>query len=266
MNRTLVVALLVVLGGVGGATTFSTAATDADEPTQTTGLPPGVTADGVTDSLALADAHQRALQNTSYTISTTHEYRWPNGTLIGHGTTTSQVAPERASFYTVTSQTYRNATRTMGVEHAEIARWGDEEGLLIARDLPDRPIEYRERSTDGRSPGPETGWDTVYTAFDSVNTTVPTQVERNGTTLYKVVTASQPEPASVYSDDATYSAVAFVDSDGIVRTFQQTRRTTYDDRPAILTRTIHVTEVGDTTVERPSWADDATENGTVDPS
>lgn len=103
MNRTLAVALLVVLSGVGGGTIFSTAATDAGEPTRTTDRPPGLTADGVADPLALADAHREALRDASYTISTTYEYRWPNGTLIGHGTTASQVAPEGSPFYTIRS-------------------------------------------------------------------------------------------------------------------------------------------------------------------
>lgn len=266
MNRTLVVVVVVVLSGVGGATAFSTGTTDAAESTQTTDLPPGLTADGVADPLALADAHQATLRDTSYTISTTYEYRWPNGTLIGHGTTTSQVAPEGASFHTVTSQAYRNGTEPLGLEHAETATWSDGDRTLTARDLPGEPTEYRERSAASPGARPETGWGTLYTAFSAVNTTIASQVERNGTTLYRVVTTSQSELNSVYSGDSAYSAVAFVDSDGVVRTFQQTHPTTYDDRPAIVTRTIHVTNVGNTTVEEPSWTDRATENETLDRS
>lgn len=263
MNRPLVVALLVVLGGVGGATAFSTAATDAGEPTQETDLPPGLSADGVTDPLALADAHQEALRDASYTISTTHEVRRPNGTLIGHGTTTSKVAPGGESFHTVATRTYRSANGSLGLEHVETATWVDGDRAVTARDLPDRPTEYGERSAANPSLRPETGWDDLYTAFSSVNTTVATQTEQNGTTLYKVVSTSQPESESVYAGDATYSAVAFVGSDGIVRTFRQTYPTTYDDRPAIATRTVRVTAVGDTDVERPAWADKVDGNATL---
>lgn len=263
MNRTLVVALLVVLGGVGGAPTFSTAATDANESTETSDLPPGLAADGVTDPLALADAHHEALRDASYTVSTSYEFRRPNGTLVGHGTSTSAVAPGRASFHTVSTRTYRDAGETLGLEHVETATWGEDDRAVTARTRSNGSTEYRERALRP-SMRPDTGSEALYTAFSAVDTTVATQAERNGTTLYKVVTTSEPAPESVYAGDATYSAVAFVDSDGVVRTFRQTYRTTYGDRPAIATRTVRVDAVGNTTVERPAWADRATENATAE--
>lgn len=151
----------------------------------------------------------------------------------------------------------------MGLEHAETATWSDGDRTLTAQRLPDRPTEYRERPVGSPAARPETGWGTLYTAFSAVNTTIASQVERNGTTLYRVVTTSQSELNSVYSGGSTYSAVAFVDSDGVVRTFQQTYPTTYDDRPPVATRTMHVTNVGNTTVEKPSWTERATENATL---
>lgn len=266
MNRTLAVCLVVVLGGVAGATAVSPATERPEDPTRASpgDLSPGLSENGVTDPLALAKAHERTLQNVSFTISASFEYRRPNGTLIGYGSTTSRVAPDATSFYTVTTQTNRNETRRMGVAHYTMERWADENRTLTARSVPGAPPEYGDRSRTDAHVRPDSGWETLYTAFDAVDTAVVNRTERNGTTLYRVVSTSQPRPNSVYADDATYGVTALVGSDGIVRTFQLSHETTFDDRPAMVTRTIRVTEVGNTTVERPAWSDRATENATLD--
>lgn len=268
MHRALAVAALVVLGGVGGATALSTTATHANEPPRTgvAGPPPGLSHDGVTDPLALADAHDRALRNASFAISTTFTYRRPNGTLLGHGTASSRVAPGGASFYTVRSQANRNATRPLGVAHYETEVWSDGNRTLTARHLPGGSVTYRDRSDIASSLRPDTEWEAMYAAFSTVNTTVVSRFERNGTTLYKVVSTSGPDPDSAYADDEAYDVTALVGADGVVRTFELTRRTTFDGGPAILTRTVQVSDVGDTAVERPTWYQRAVENETVDGS
>jgi len=53
-----------------------------------------------------------------------------------------------------------------------------------------------------------------------------------------------------------------VDSKGVVHTVRMTQQTTIDDQPVILSRTVHVTDLGNTTVERPAWYQEAVGNST----
>lgn len=109
---------------------------------------------------------------------------------------------------------------------------------------------------------PDREWESFYVALSDVNTTVTDRWERDDTTMYRVVSASQPDPDSALADGGAYSVAAVVDEDGAVRTFQESRRTTFDGEPAMYTRTVHMTRMGNTTVEEPAWYRQAVENET----
>lgn len=267
MTRTLLAALLA-LGVVGGTAlipalgwTSASARGVAAEPTaepvsavnQTDEYPPGVSSEGVTDPLALADAHRDALANVSYTMTTTFTFQRPNGSILSQGTSTSQVAAGSSSYYAVSAQTEWNDTRPLGVGGYELAAWANETDAVTARQFYDEEPTYRQTTRADAPMKPDTEWGQIYAALSATNTTVASQFEDDGTTLYRVVSTDQPGENSPYSGREVYSFVAVVDSQGVVRTMQVTYRTTFRDEPAIVSRTIHVTNLGNTTVERPDW-------------
>lgn len=269
MKRTLLVGL-VVLGLVGAAIPASstTAQPTAESPVALTSAlaqenateyPPGVSEDGIDEPIELVTAHRETLENTSYTISTATTYRRPNGTMFAQSYTATRVAPGAESFSVATTQTMRNATRPLGIQHYDVEVWANETDALVARDFRDGNASYQRTSRASAPFEPNAQWELLYAALGSGNATLVGHAERNGTTLYKLV--STPSEESV-TDELGYEFSALVDSEGVVHSFQMTQRSTIDDRPVIVSRSVHVTELGNTTVERPSWYEQAVENGT----
>lgn len=269
MNRALLV--LLVLGVVSSAPIAqssqpSTAASASQSLVQenATEYPPGVSAAGVTDPLALADAHQSTLENTSYTLATTVTYRRPNGSLAARSTGTTRVAPGASSYYVVSSRTQRNATRPLGVGTYQVAVWANETDAVMASYPADAGPTYQQYSRVRAPSDPTTQWELLYGAFAATNTTVVERFEDDGTTLFRIVSTGRPGPESAYPTRSRHGFAAVVDSQGVVRTFQQTYRTTFDDRPAVVSRTVRVTQLGNTTVERPEWYEQAVANESAD--
>lgn len=259
MKRILLV-LLVLVGTSSVTAVGSTSDPSALARENATAYPPGLSAQGVADPLALADAHRDALSNVSYTMTSTTTFQRPNGSIRSQSVTTTRVAPGASSFSVVTAQTEWNASRPLGVGSHELATWANETTSVTAHRFSDGEVTYRHGSRDDAPFEPDAQWGLLYSAFDATNTTVVNQFERNETTLFRVVSTAQPGPDSAFAGRSNYSLVAVVDSRGIVRTLQLTYRTTFDGDPAIVSRTMHVSNLGDATVERPSWYDAAVGN------
>ena len=227
-----------------------------------TEYPPGLSADGVTDPLALADAHRATLRNTSYTVTAIYTLQRPNGTMLGHAVTTTRVAPGGTSYYTVSSQLRSNESRTLGLGGYDVAVWANETAAVWAeRSVGEEPT-YRLTSRRYAPVQLNRHWELLYGAFGATDTTVVQRFERDGRTLFRVVSTGRPGPESSYPRRSGYGFVAAVDSRGVVHSFQQTYRTTFRDRPAVVSRTVRVTRVGNTAVERPDWYEQAMANAT----
>lgn len=271
MKRTLLIAL-VVFGWVGGAALASTTAANpatagaeetTDSATAQDDLPPGVTEAGVTDPLALVDAHRQALQNTSYTLSTAFTCRQRDGTVFDRGTYTAAVAPGAESYYATASSTSENDTESFGADYHDVAVWANETDAAVARDRAGDAPTYEHASRDDAPLSPGTQWELLYSAFDTTDTAVVGQIERNGTTLYKIASTSSPDASSPYAGNL-YDFTALVDSEGVVHSFHLTHETTIDDQRVIVSRTTQLVQIGNTTVERPSWYQRTVENETED--
>lgn len=263
MRYRLLAAVVVAVGVAGVALAAAGAAAPAQSPSNhTTQLAPGLTDDGVTDAFALAQAHHRTLKNTSYTLTDETTQRFRNGSLLGQWSNTERVAADGAAFSRVNAGTFRNESGSFGFAHYERAVWSNGSVTLTALQRPGQPTEY-DRRVGPTGPGlsPDTRWEMLYVVFGAVNTTVAGQVERDGTTLYRVV-GTGVDPGSTHGDDAPFSLVALVDERGVVHSLQYAHPTTFEGDPAVITQTIRVTDVGNTTVERPVWADRAAENAT----
>lgn len=286
MTRTLLIAV-VVLGVVGGAvlspavgaervasaeSASSTATTGALAPTDLgvdsaddarvnqangTEFPPGLNESGVTDPLALVERHRATLRDTSYTTSTSITFRRPNGTLVSETDTTARVAPGGESFYVTSTGSETNATRPLGVDHYRIEAWANETDAVVADTFRGEDPQFRQVAREDAPLSPDANWELLYSAFGTVETELVGTVERDGETLYKVASAS-PTDEAVPGEAPDFSAL--VGADGVVHSFQMTQRSTMDGEPVIVSRTMWITQVGATTVERPDWYDRAIEN------
>lgn len=237
------------------------AAGDAVAQANETDFPPGMNESGVTDPLALTEAHRQTLENASYTSTSTVTFQRPNGTLVTTTTTASRVASGGESFYVASTQTGSNESRPLGVDHFRTEAWANETSAVVADTFRSEEPTYRQVTRDDLQMSPDTNWELLYSAVGSMDTTYVGQVERAGTTLHKVVSTS---PGDEAVEGQSYDFSALVDSDGVVRALQMTQRSTLGGEPVLVTRTFRITQVGDTTVERPDWYGQAVGDVTED--
>ncbi len=145
-------------------------------------FPPGVNESGIIDPLSLVDAHQQALENTSYTVSTSATYRRPNGTLVAQEYTVVRVAPGGDSYSAVRTQTVANDTRWFGGERSDLAVWANETDAVVAEKPSGAETTYHWTSRSRAGLGPTSQWELLYATVGAGDAAVVGQVKRAGTT------------------------------------------------------------------------------------
>ncbi|WP_311174193.1 hypothetical protein [Halobellus ordinarius] len=210
-----------------------------------------LTADDVTDTSVLIQAHTETLQTNSFTV---------------HSTATTQDANE----------TFRIRTeRTWRVDPEPPIRAWTTSQSTVTGNAPERYEQMPERTSAWRQGNTTTvrvqSGDTARTRnadllntsvrlnralhrqmllrfSDRQNTTVD-EVTRNGTRLHRV-------QANLNDTHVTSNAsmTLFVNPDGYVQRIETTRTIEYRSGPRVVTRTVRFTRVGATTVESPDWA------------
>ncbi|WP_254272073.1 hypothetical protein [Haloarcula marina] len=259
--RLAVLACTLVLAGCGGFTTADEAATVTPAPVPTDGIqfPPGVTADGVVPS-ALASAHAGSLATTDYTITTQQVVRETDDDEVVRQTTHTRWVAANASHYRgqyrQNASQYRAGWSTTAVDYwsngtivatryenrrgeVTLLRWAAENDELLT-DLAD------EQRLEGELAAAE------YRV-----------VRRNADGDVVVAGARLRDPERLVTplfvrDIENLSVRMHVRYDGTV----VARRLTYDavlsSRSVRIVRETRITEMGETTVERPSWVANTT--------
>lgn len=268
--RYLLAAALVVVAGYGvysaapqqaGESPAESAATPTATPpgTATTAPPeqlaPGLTDEGVVDSWALSHAHANVLLNASFSVSSV-ETRWASdGSHRSRSAGYVQVTEGGTPLYF--ARDISGDDRGPSELDADVELWR-EENVSYARFVSENGTSYRESTpTQDILSGPITGWDAIYTLFTGTNTTTVERVERNATTLYRVVSTSQPRPGLSTRERSNYSLSALIDPSGLVHRYRVTYDAHEDGRTLHVARTWRLSSVGSTTVEQPGWLDEA---------
>lgn len=204
--------------------------------------PPGVGPDGVTDAGRLVAAHDAVLANASHTVRLSSTRKDANGSTRTRYDRVLRVAAPDRFHYVLT-------VRDAGGER-RIERWraGDE---AIAAVTADGETTYRRLDAPPRP--------TLVTraelarVLELAPSRIAETVTRNGTTLYRL--EGGPSDVSGLSD-VSYDAL--VDPRGLLVSYTVTYEVTDHNR----TRSVRVAAafeaVGETTVERPAWYDEAT--------
>jgi hypothetical protein len=281
MQKSIVAVLLaaaVVLAGCSGVfggdesptQTVTPAAVPTDEPTPTPvpQLAPGLTGEGVTDAFALGEAHVAALDDISYTMQENFTVRYANGTVLNRVTIRTQMVSD-SRFYLVQNGFGMNVRGSGG-----LSMWSNGERVLQARTSNSNTSYTSPRSVNGEPVPPQeaigtlgtdsTHKEQIYELFGSVETRVTDREQRNDTTVYWVEATNVTNPTAFegarWQNPRNFTMVAHIDSTGLVREYRLNYTATVNDSTVRIHRRVDYTNLGNTTVERPPWYDEAIAN------
>lgn len=245
-------------------TETTTQTTTTDSPQQ---LAPGVTSEGVTDPLALADAHANQLGENSFTASSSRTKRALNGSLLARSTETLRY--EKESHWLRLFQSSGPRPAIWGIERGQLEQYADGEYAYSRYDRFDgnwsyaTALDVRGTASADSVLSDARGREDVYQALGAVETNVSGSYAENGTTVYRV-TGSAPTANYGGSEVTDYSVAAWVTEDGLVRdltvTFDGPVRTDLQSgatTPGHATLTWTWANVGTTIAEEPPWYDEA---------
>jgi hypothetical protein len=277
---------LVFLSGCnvfGGGNNVKTTVTPADVPTdKSTPIPtlaPGLTKYGVVNSTALNNAHNAALSNTSYTVLVTTTERYTNGSPRARRMTRTRVVEPVGRYYSIMEWEGPSQVFATNSTYYHIEWWSNGERLLIARTVGNNSTYMKSSQPSRRWPDFSNSNDRFYFLFQAVDTRVVGKETLNGTMLYRIESTEVLHPylvvggmAGVYDDPRNITFQALIDSRGIVPEYRiaytatDTATNTNENITIRIVRTVRYTEIGSTTVERPSWYETANQSTTPTPS
>lgn len=220
-------------------------------------LPPGLSADGVTDPWTLAEAHANALRNASYTVSSAETDWHANGSLAGQTAATTRFGSNgSASFSNRVNPGPAMATPD-GVRRYDA--WSNGTAAFSRSERANGSVEYA-RLPELPIYGDASGQDTLYGLYASYEFDVVDRFDRNGTTYYRLV--STDTKYGVGGSLSNASVTVLLDETGLVREYRVTGERSVESGTYHVDRTVRYIRVGDTTVERPGWIDEAAANAT----
>ena len=286
MNRSqvlpIVIAAMVVLSGCNALTggddtetetpTVTPVDVPTDEPTATPVpvLAPGLTGAGVVDAADLANAHEDALNDDSYTVVSNNTIRYANGTLRFQWNRTMRVAEGLEPFYIVSRP--NGSGRQPAVSSQRVERWSNGERLYSAI-VRQNDTKYSVSALNRGFISVQNG-EQFLTLFNAFETRVVGQETRNGTEIYRIraTNVTNPEylPRSVLNTSKNPRNISFralVDSEGVVRSYHLAYTATDIWRGVEttnrVTQSLRYTDIGSTVVERPDWYEAANHTTTA---
>ena len=226
-------------------------------------LPPGVTREGIEDAAALGRAHSQRLEERSYAFTVTRHQPAANGSA-----TPAQPALDRYLFgaipqpgvthttqFAVAGDAYRSRASLENEAGARVRAgvfFTDGEWYVAA------PLygntSFRSAPVSGSvGPGPDTyRTELVDRYLSSPETELTGVVDRDGRRLYRIVANGTPRP---FPDLFTrnYTAVALVDSRGVVHDLSVSYAIVSDDDRAIVETSVSYGSFGEVAVRPPPW-------------
>lgn len=232
-----------------GQTTVTPAPVPTAQPSATgPEYPPGVARDGLHSVSRLSVAHREALENTSYTLR--EEYRAfsaANGSeSVRRAAAIAVASPTRYRDEMVQVRTAANGS----VARFEQSTYADGTRWYERRD--DGTVEYRRgrlEFTRDKFAARTAFYLGRYGVVDRSETAV---VVRNGTRFYRIRGTGGEVPSTERLEE--YRVEFLVAPDGLVRRFEVRYRTETD----IVSYRFRYEEVDETTVSRPVWLENAT--------
>lgn len=243
---------------IGDAPETTPTATPAPVPSPTptpapSPLPPGVERTGIEDPWALTTTHREILANESHTLHVEETTRDPNGTVRWRRSRVARVDGDRE--VAIIDREGRPALHDRyPYPEADRVELYVEGYRVFAAVSTDDGTDYR---TFPRQAGNRRD---LYMLLSSVETRVPWKAQRNGTTVYRIEATDGPAADRLryvegVRDARDVTLRLLVDARGVIRTRHLSYTATVDGRQVHYERTVRVTALGETTVERPPWTD-----------
>ncbi|PSP47498.1 hypothetical protein BRC60_08385 [Halobacteriales archaeon QH_1_68_42] len=243
--RVAAIAVLVVLAGCSGLAFGPDAdgetVTPAPVPTDD-GLPPGVGQSGEVDASVLAATHGNILEDASYTVATNRTVRSANGSLRSSLGVELRLSATRNYHANVQAIDNRTVYSRYNGSEAYVGTWRFWLGS-VALDI-----------------GPETD---LYTTLRSFETRV---ADRSDGRVHLVGTVVRSQ--EFVDDQSDVERVenatlhAFVTDAGLVTSYHVTYDAVRDDGETVrVRRSVRFHGVGNTTIDRPAWYDEAMSQG-----
>lgn len=266
MRRTsLAVALasLVVLAGCGTSAPDTDESTltpapvpEAGRPTATAGsgeLAPGLRETGVVDPGRLVAAHAATLATTSFTVRQSVVRRYPNRTVASRYETVVRLSADKRRFHYVLRQANRRDGR---LHETRIERFSTGEHVFerVRQDGATRYDRVRAPGVRAFLPANASNRRALERLLDRVDTTVTGRLVRNGATLYRVGIENGRTDAPPLEN---VSLTALVAESGLVSEYRVEYDVTHGGVRHHVVVEVAYTRLGETTVERPAWVDDA---------
>jgi len=254
------VVVLVVLAGCGGVVGDGTSPVDtptpADVPTDgpLADSPMGLDESGIANATRLANTHNAALDNTSFTYHRTERLTAVNGTELFNVSTMGQYQTNEQQALLV--QKYDTSQPPFDGENGTITQWLNESSRTYRITTPNETEYGVIREIRYVSPSLGDQLERYYTKSDGV--TVSTS---EGSIKLQFTTSSGEEIATGTPVNVTSGSVTVrMTESGRIEKYRVEYAGTLVNEPATTvkgTRTVRVTGVDATTVEQPNWVSSA---------
>lgn len=221
-------------------------------------LPPGVTQSGLDEPVALGRAHREQLSGLSYALTLTERS-------LGNATGAPSIdrylfgsLPQRGASHTteflVGGESYRStATLHAGGERTRASVYFDGDRWYVATPLYGN-TSYRTTPVAGSvGPVPEELTGTLVERYlTTPETALAGVIERDGTRLYRLTANGTPDPFPG-PFIRNYTAVALVDSRGVVRELSVRYAIVSDDARTVVERSLSYGRIGEVAAGAPPW-------------
>lgn len=263
--RAAALAMVIVIAGCSGVAVESqdrVTITPAPVPTpslsptpDTSELAPGLDRNGVVDRMALVNAHERALQNRSYTVTYTVIRRQEDGVVPLRYTRRARLGADRSRYCFQTRLLVNRSAEERSLER-HVQRWSNRTHAYEVVEQ-NGEARYRVETLDrerGEHPADAIPFDPahqrgLHDLFRQVNTTVTGWITRNTTTLLRVEDAeSAPLPPI-----ENLSLTAEISDTGLIHTYRLTYFVPRDGTRVFTVGKLGYKNIDATTVKRPPW-------------
>lgn len=223
-------------------------------------FPPGLGGDRVENPTVLSRTHRDLLLGAGSWTQHTSTTVYVNGTQTVSSERTARVS-ERGNRAAGSVQVTGERPGVFDLYGPDLSYWANE-SLTYVRFRDSNRTSAIER--DDRYPVPfdveSTEWWTLYRLFGQTDTSFEGSIERDGTTLYRVVGTKSVYYDSPFGDVRDVTLSALVTGDGLVEEYVVTFLRSAGDRETRVVVRVEYTEVGTTTVARPAWIPERPDN------
>lgn len=245
----LTVVLLVVLAGCGGSAGPGPAEVATEQQTATpVGPPAGLSMESVTDARSLAETHRDSLDDRSHTVEYRRTLRYENGTVYSRTNETRRVGTDDTTW--VEQRVTGTKPLFLGRQPGNVESWSNG-SVAVARISTGDQTTYQRYGTLFQ----RVSFDRVYALYTTFDLVVTGRTGTGADTRYHLSsTAAEANGVGVGPNPARdVSLTVAVDGDGVLRHYNLTYTTTFDNRTLPTTETVRVRTLGETSVPRPEW-------------